>query len=571
MYKSNTSHLQQNLFGFESHLSDKKRRKLEQSAEAAFYQMIFCAINEDDFSALYSDCTGRPNAPINSLVSSVIMQNKKGWTIEELFDHIDFDLKTRCALGLRDLDETPFCAASYYNFLARVREYHSRTDINLIEMVFDRLTQEQLKRLKLKTSIQRMDSFMVLSNIRQYSRIELLIEVLLRLYGVLSDTEKASMRALVSSYAKRGSSNYVHRLKPGSFPHELERLAAVYHQVYEQFKDSYGEKEIFPLFERVYREHFYTEAGTDTMQVRPSSDMRADSLQSPDDLDATFRRKGEREYQGQVANVAETAHPDNPLNLISDAAVAANTTDDPHFLHNRVDRMKEKTPDLDETHTDGGYGSSENDRKLAALGITHIQTAVRGCDPGVPMTIESSGDTGHTVSCPHQRVRSRRTRTRYKACFDISICRKCTTCGVCPTVFTRKHRVYYFTDEMVARNRRIRAIEKLPLERRTLRANVEATVKEFTPGYNHKGKVRVRGWFGAMLYVFTRAIAINFGRIFRYLMKNPGLATELGLTQWLLTVDTASVKRLVRSVVVFFRILLPKRMKWYSNTLVCHV
>ena len=438
MYKSNTSHLQQNLFGIESHLSDKKRRKLEQSAEATFYQMIFCAIKEDDFSVLYSDCTGRPNAPINSLVSSVILQSKKGWTIEELFDHIDFDLKTRCALGLRDLHETPFCTASYYNFLSRVREYHNETGINLIEKVFEGLTHDQLKRLHIKTSIQRMDSFMVLSNIRKYSRIELLIEVLLRFYRALSDTEKSWMRGLISRYVKAGSSQYVHRLKPCSFPHELEHLGGVYHQVYESFKDRYGEIEIFQILTRVYREHFDTESGTDSIRVRPSSDMRADSLQSPDDLDGTYRRKGDKESRGQVTNIGETAHPDNAVQLLTDAAVASNTKDDTRFMHDRIDGMKEKTPDLAEVHTDGGYGSNENDRKLAGLGITHIQTGVRGCAPAVPMAIEpSKGDDTHTVSCPHQRVRSIKTRRRYKACFDKSICGKCTNCHVCPTVSGR--------------------------------------------------------------------------------------------------------------------------------------
>ena len=142
---------------------------------------------------------------------------------------------------------------------------------------------------------------------------------------------------------------------------------------------------------------------------------------------------------------------------------------------------------------------------------------------------------------------------------------------MCLTVSGREYRIYYFTDEMAVRNQRIRAIEKLPLDRRKLRSNVEATVKEFTPGYNHKGKLRVRGWFGAMLYVFTRAIAINFGRIFRYLRKNPRLAAEMGFMHYFIMANAASAKRLIRCVIVFFRIVLPKRIKRHSNTLMGYV
>jgi hypothetical protein len=44
-------------------------------------------------------------------------------------------------------------------------------------------------------------------------------------------------------------------------------------------------------------------------------------------------------------------------------------------MNDRIGPLKEKTPDLKELHTDGGYGSEDNDRKFEELGITHIQTA----------------------------------------------------------------------------------------------------------------------------------------------------------------------------------------------------
>lgn len=42
-------------------------------------------------------------------------------------------------------------------------------------------------------------------------------------------------------------------------------------------------------------------------------------------------------------------------------------------------------------------------------------------------------------------------------------------------------------------DKRRRGIEKIPKERRKLRPNVEATVKEFITGMNHKCKLKVRG------------------------------------------------------------------------------
>jgi hypothetical protein len=64
----------------------------------------------------------------------------------------------------------------------------------------------------------------------------------------------------------------------------------------------------------------------------------------------------------------------------------------------------------------------------------------------------------------------------------------------------------------------------MPLKRRKLRANVEATIKEFVKPFNHKGKLRIRGKFKTMLYACSMGISINFGRIHRYLVVNPDLS-----------------------------------------------
>lgn len=61
-----------------------------------------------------------------------------------------------------------------------------------------------------------------------------------------------------------------------------------------------------------------------------------------------------------------------------------------------------------------------------------------------------------------------------------------------------------------------RRLLELPPERPTLHANIEATMKEFkAPTRN--GKLRTRRRAAATQYAFSRAIMINFGRIYRYL------------------------------------------------------
>jgi hypothetical protein len=177
--------------------------------------------------------------------------------------------------------------------------------------------------------------------------------------------------------------------------------------------------------------------------------------------------------------------------------------------------MVEKTSDLDELHTDGAYGNEDNDRKMEELGIRHVQTAIKGRTSAVSFTIEQLGEDTYQVSCPHQSVVSQPTRTRFKACFEQSACDQCPLADVCPTIQQKEQRVLYFEHEDYLRNKRHRQIELIPPERRNIRSNVEATVREFKRRMVD-GKLKVRGTFKTRVFAVLNAIGINFGRIFRF-------------------------------------------------------
>jgi hypothetical protein len=260
----------------------------------------------------------------------------------------------------------------------------------------------------------------------------------------------------------------------------------------------------------------------DQVQVRPGGELNGGILQSPDDIDATYRKKSGRHFRGQSVNVTETAAPENDVNLITDIAVCSNNTDDSEILNKRLAHIKEKTPDLNELHTDGAYGSEQNDKDMEELGITHVQTAVRGRKAEVTMEIEEISKDHYIVRCPHQSVSSEKTRKRYKAGFDAAICKQCPLSGRCCAKEQNSVRVYYFDRTDYLQGKRNRNIKLLPPERRKLRPNVEATVKEFTKPLNHKGKLKIRGLFKTMLYAYSMGIAINFGRVWRYRAGNLG-------------------------------------------------
>lgn len=513
MFKINQKHNQNSLWGIQNTLPDKIRKKLLNSQYYFFYEIIFRNINENDFKVLYSEKASRPNAPINCMVAALVLKQKCNWSYEELFEQIEFNLLIKTALGLDRIDELPFDDATIFNFQNRIKDYYITTGINLFERIFDNLTEEQIKQLGLITNIQRIDSMQACSNIRDYSRLQLLIEVLLRLWRILTEADKNSLEQMFSKYTNKSSGQYIYRLKNSEIPHELEKIAEIYHHCHKEIISHYSEQEIYKIFERVYTEHF-TEL-TDKILIKTPEELSSSCLQSPDDVEATYREKRSVEYKGYVFNVAETASPQNKVNLLTDLSVDMNNIDDTKVLNKRIVKIKEKTPDIDELHSDGGYGSAENDKKLAELDITQIQTAVKGRHKEVEIEIETTTDGNYKVKCPYQTVCSERTAKRNKAEFDKSICKNCEYSSKCPAIEMKSSRTYYFTEEDFLRYQRTKNILKIPEERRKIRSNVEATIHEFSCRLVN-GKMKVRGFFKATLFAFATAIAINFGRIYRY-------------------------------------------------------
>jgi hypothetical protein len=522
MFRKNKKHFQNNLFGFTNPLTENLQKEILDSEYKKFYELIFLHIKEEDFECLYSGVGSRPNAPINVLVSSIILMHRHKWTYEQLFQQIKFNLLVKTALGLNTINDIPFSEATMFNFLLRINSHFVKTGENLLEKVFDSLTEKQLKELKVKTDIQRTDSFQAASNIRQYTRLQLLIEMLIRIYRVISKKDKVKYKELFEKYVLKTSGQYIYKLPTEFIPDELNKIAQIYHKIYTQIKPCYEELEIFKIFERVYFEHFVTV--NKKVTIKATEQLMSSSLQSPDDIEATYRQKNNKASRGQSINIVETANPDNEVNLITDVSINPNNIDDSKVLNKRLETIKSKTPELNELHYDGSYSSQSNDEKCseANLNINQVQTGIRGrksSSVGIEITeiIEPNENiVRYKVRCPKQEVEACKARKRYKAIFDSNVCSGCELAMQCKLKETPAGRVYYFDREEYLKKKRFKNIEAIPKARRSIRNNVEATVSEFTRKMQN-GKLRVRGKFKTEIFSFAVAISINFGRIFRHL------------------------------------------------------
>ena len=532
MYKENTEHLQIPLISDLDNLSDKSRKRLEASWAGDFRRDIFVRIDESIYAVLYSDIPSRPNEPINVLVGLEILKAGYGWADQEMYEHYLYDMQVRYALGYNNFGEGEFDLRTVYNFRERLTKHMEKTGENLLEKTFEQITDQQIEAYQLKTGKQRMDSTQIASNIRAMSRLQLLVEVLQRVHRMFDETDQAQYAEKLEPYLKGSSGQYLYRIKGEDTDSHLKSIGNLMQTLVEELHDKYQDDPTYPILTRVFDEHFTVEEGQ--LRAKMGQELRADSLQSPDDPDATYRQKNGKDYIGHVANLTETCDPENDLQLIVKVQTEPNTTDAcPEPCRRDADMLEEALPeiasrmDVDEMNTDGGYNSEDVDKTMQEHGVEQIQTAIRGAKPSEDtLNLEDfqweTNDEGQPeqVTCPNDQtvpVTPGRAEDRHLAHFDQSICEHCPLLDKCPAAPLKRtpQRVLRITQQQVNVARRRQRTAEARASGQNLRAAVEASVRSLKHPFRN-GKLPVRGKPRMSMMIAASAAMSNLRRIHRY-------------------------------------------------------
>lgn len=528
MFKKNHRHLQIPLTSNVDELPEKLRKRLENSWAGVFYKEVYCKIDEEPFAKLYADCGSRPNVPVNTLVALEFLKAGNGWTDEELYDNFSYDIQVRYALGYRQLGEGDFDLRTLYYFRERLSRYMQEIGVHLLDQAFEKVTDAQLKAFQVKTGKQRMDSVQVASNIQQMGRVQLLVEVLQRVERILSEIDQAHYSEAFAPYLKGHSGHYVYRMKGEEVSPHLERIGKFMQQLLVELKPAYGSEAVYQVLERVFSEHF--DIKQTKVSAKPNTKLTSACMQSPDDLEATYREKRGVGYQGYVANLTETCDPENKLQLITKVQLAPNNTDDDQLLAEALPNLKERT-EVDEMNTDGGYGGSKSDPVLAKLNVELIQSAIRGRNPDpekphlADFDIQLGDDSKpRQVTCPGGQkvsVRPSSQQKSYIACFELPQCQECPLfkAGKClaqPGKQNDKRLRLRFTLADAQASQRRRRSKESKRESGNLRAAVEATVRSVKLPFP-EAQLPVRGQFRVACMLIGSAAVVNVRRIQRYL------------------------------------------------------
>ena len=527
MFRKNAHREQPLLLSDVNGLPERSQTLLRESWAGTFREEVHGRIDESRFAVLYSEKVSRPNVPVDTLLCLDILKASRNWTDEELYEHFVFDLQVRYAVGCDNFGQADFVIRTLYYFRQRLAEYALKTGINLITGLFEQVTDSQMAKLGLRTDQQRLDSTMLLSNIADLSRLELLIRVMQRLWRVLSAADQERYAAVFESYVKESAGQYTYRLKGREAVWEHIRLVGQALQgLLDNLKDGYGADPVYAVAQRFFVENFVVEARV--VRAKQNGEIGPDCLQSLDDVEATYRKKGNRTYKGYVANVAETCHPDNPVQLIDQVQVAANQVSDIELLKAGVGVLKERTG-VDTLVTDGGYVSPTVDEVLREQGIRQITTGLTGALPDhaegqlalsdFDMPLDPSGEVIQ-VTCPagnQAQIEPTASGKSYRLRFDGPTCRACPLFlhGQCPVEARRADVGFSVPKERAQSAQRRRLFEQNKAEARNLRTAVEAAIFQLKHPWG-KGKLRVRGLFRVTCSVICSALAVNMRRIDRF-------------------------------------------------------
>lgn len=621
MYRAHTAHLQTSFIDTVAQLHKAKRQRLDDSWAGTFYRDVFCRIDERPFAVLYSDDPSRPNSAVNTSVSLEMLKSGFGWSDEELFDHLLFDVQTRYALGIRDIHAEVCTLRTQYNFRDRVSQHMQESGENLFEQVFEQVTDAQLAELELKTGHQRMDSTQIGSNIRRYTRLQLLVETVQRAARMLDEQDQSQYADLLAPYVQGTAGQYCYRIKNGDLNDHLQRIGQVMYRLVDELGDRYGDQESYRLLRRVFTEHFDTcsnlpsaeptplitsepdaettpgsettatdpkaaghaqevapvetlsvepmplvtsEPGAETtpggettatdtansavataseaaghaqevapaetlsVTPKPSESLRADSLQSPDDPEATYRQKNGTGYRGYVINLSETCDSANDLQLITSVQVAPNNTDDEALLLEALPDLQRRTQ-LDTLEIDGGYTGPDSTRTCAECGVTLNPSAIRGQTPDRSGTLsltrlgldafiwETPTEGLSQVTCPNgQTVEVTCGRKPHRRQASFCCCAQCPLADDCPTVQLKRsaQRVLNVNQRQIEVAQLRQRCAQLRQSDHHLRPAVESTVRSVKHPFGDK--LPVRGQIRVTMVVIASAMMVNLRRIWRF-------------------------------------------------------
>lgn len=515
MFKETDKNPQLDIFSSvtESLTGDSLKRFNNPSAwHNQFRSHVLERIDEKPYQVLYSDGLGAPNASVSLMLGMMILKEAYGWSDEVMFENCRFNLLIRSALGLFNLNDPLPACSTYYLLRKRMIEYTRTKGVDLMAQTFEGITRGQMDAFNVKAGSLRMDSKLISSNIAFYSRYEIVHHTLVLFLKSVDAAPQSKLtgeqRELIADLLPEDAQKTVYHNAKESIKKRMIHMGLLIVRLLRIYRKHYFNTVEYTLLGRVFRDQYEMD-GPNRVLVLDNEKISPESVQSPDDPDASYRKKGKQRVKGFSVNVTETISEDKIPNLITQVQVEKATVADSNFMAEAIKKTSDMTgQQVERVYADGAYQSPDNDIK----GIDIVYTGIQG-KPSLYEYTELKKNRLQVVdqqtgACfEAQPTKPRKGLKSNRWTFVNADGKRCTvTREALRTSLKRQELANRTVDELKKRN------------------NVESSIYCLGQRLNN-AKSKYRGLLKQRLWAWSRCLWINLVRIVNY-VNLPALSME---------------------------------------------
>ena len=479
---------------FDSVLTEKTRTHLLSGWHGAFRHVILELMPVDAVSGHFDATMGRPTKELYSMAGLLLMKEFKDWTKDEALDAYCLDMATHYALNLE-----PVAHDLGMRTLERYITLFEEDKIAKVTM--HNITIKLVKLLGIKIDKQRLDSTHIFSDMASFGRTRLMGVAIKRFLTQLIRHNKEDYHSLDESFCHRYAPS-VHQLFADtkkdrqSRKHLRQQVAEDMHFIIRRFgsHENHNGKDTYKAVERIFYEQ--CEVHEDKVIVKKKTGGHV--MQNPSDPDATYDgHKG----PGHQAQIAETCHPENEVQLITSVIPQTAAESDANAVEEVLDDLTTNGLLPDEMLADTLYAGDANVQRAAEQGV-ELVGPVAGCShqEDGQLTMDDFNideTTEEVVCCPAghepERSESNSDTGKTKTAMPKSACGHCDFHKQCPVTKVRDgYQLEHTAKDRRLAGRRAEQATEVFRERYQVRGGIEGT----NSGLKRKtglGRLRVRG------------------------------------------------------------------------------
>lgn len=495
-------------------LTERQKKVVLRSWAKGFAENVFPAIDSNAFKVLYDDNpASRPATPANYTVGAFLIKEMFGLTDDETVEMIQCDVRAQYALHSTSLEEQPISDRTLSRFRERLYNYEQETGTDLLKIEMEKIADQFCSYLNINKKLKRMDSLMVAMHAKTMSRLEIIYTTVQRCVKLLSNSDKEDL-------IPEGMKHY---LDPDDLNEVIyyandedvaPRLQKVIDEALQMKKimdsDEWYETTEYQLLLRVLNEQ--TEDG----KPKDRNRIKSDSLQNPNDPDATFRKKAGKNHQGYVGNIVEAIGDEGASQVIR-FDYDKNTHADQDYSRAYLNENHDET-----MIADGAYGSVELQELAEKKNIDLVTTSLTGKTTDEVFADYQLNEAGTAVTaCPkgHEPVESQYypKNQMIRAKMDLHDCSSCPLKDRCKAKLQKDSAVVMVSKKMVLRalyRKKLGTEEYVRLSRK--RNAVEGIMSVLRRRF-HVDEIPVFGQQWSKIYFYFKIGAFNVVKLLRHM------------------------------------------------------